>query len=167
MKALPRVARLHRGALCLADQAEVKAAADRIAGPAGREAVAGWAPTGVDFKLIHFATLAEAEAMQRGLRSQASRRGLRRALMTVQSSPSSASSLPDGRPVAPPPQYTTGPPIQALEILPAGSLLGALMPTVFLAPMTYRAGQFPQRSEAHQHGRRVNSLARDRFGLTI
>jgi hypothetical protein len=47
-----------------ADKAEWKAAADGIAGPAGWYSVAGthadW-----DFKLIHFATAAEAEAMQR------------------------------------------------------------------------------------------------------
>jgi len=66
VRALPHVARLHRvEPLCVADEAEIKAAADRIAGPAGWEAVAGWAPADVDFKLIHFATPTEAEAMQR------------------------------------------------------------------------------------------------------
>jgi len=66
LKALPNVARLHRAEpFRLADAAELKDAADRIAGPAGWEAVAGWAPADVDFKLIHFATAAEAEAMQR------------------------------------------------------------------------------------------------------
>ncbi len=66
MKEFPFAARLHR---CQpfrpADEAELKAAAGRIAGPAGWEAVAGWALADVDFKLIHFATPAEAEAMQR------------------------------------------------------------------------------------------------------
>jgi hypothetical protein len=66
MRELPHVARLHRPKpLRLADIAELKAAADRIAGWKGWESVAGWAPADVDFKLIHFATPAEAEAMQR------------------------------------------------------------------------------------------------------
>jgi hypothetical protein len=66
LKALPHVARLHRvEPFRLADEAELKAAADRVAGPAGWCAVAGWAPAEVDFKLIHFPTAAEAEAMQR------------------------------------------------------------------------------------------------------
>ncbi len=66
LKALPHAARLHRvEPFRLADQTEMKAAADRIAGPAGWEAVAGWAPADVDFRLIHFATAAEAQAMQR------------------------------------------------------------------------------------------------------
>jgi len=66
LKARPHVARLHRvEPFRVADEAELKAAADRIAWPAGWEAVAGWAPADVDFKLIHFATEAEAEAMQR------------------------------------------------------------------------------------------------------
>ena len=47
------------------DDAAWKAAADRIAGPAGWYAVAGWAAADIDIKLIHFATPAEAEAMQR------------------------------------------------------------------------------------------------------
>jgi len=66
MRALPHVARLHRTKqFRLADEAEIKAVADRIAGPAGWYSVAGWAPADVDFKLIHFATAAEAEEMQR------------------------------------------------------------------------------------------------------
>ncbi|TAJ87275.1 MAG: hypothetical protein EPO41_23325 [Reyranella sp.] len=66
MRELPHIARLHRTEpFRSADAAEMKAAADRIAGPAGWYAVAGWLPADVDFKLIHFATPAEAEAMQR------------------------------------------------------------------------------------------------------
>ncbi|MDO8973227.1 hypothetical protein [Reyranella sp.] len=66
LKALPHVARLHRvEPFRLADGAELKAAADRIAGSAGWCAIAGWAPEDVDFRLFHFATPAEAEAMQR------------------------------------------------------------------------------------------------------
>jgi len=66
VKELPHVARLHRvEPFRQADEAELKAAADRIAGPAGWCAVAGWARADVDFKLIHFATPAEAETMQR------------------------------------------------------------------------------------------------------
>jgi hypothetical protein len=66
VRALPHVARLHRvEPFRLADEAELRAAADRFAGPAGWCAVAGWAPADVDFKLIHFATPPEAEAMQR------------------------------------------------------------------------------------------------------
>jgi hypothetical protein len=66
VKELPHVARLHRvDPFRQADEAELKAAADRIAGPRGWESVAGWAPADVDFKLIHFATPAEADAMQR------------------------------------------------------------------------------------------------------
>lgn len=66
VKALPHVARLHRvDPLRQADEAEMKAAADRIAGPSGWCAVAGWSPADVDFRLYHFATAAEAEAMQR------------------------------------------------------------------------------------------------------
>lgn len=65
LKALPHVARLRRAEpFRLADEAELKAVADRIAGPAGWYSVAGWAPADVDFKLIHFATSAEADAMQ-------------------------------------------------------------------------------------------------------
>ena len=66
VKALPHVARLYRvEPFRQADEAELKEAADRLAGPAGWSAVAGWAPADVDFKLIHFATKGEAEAMQR------------------------------------------------------------------------------------------------------
>jgi hypothetical protein len=66
VKALPHTARLHRVELFrAADEAELKDAADRIARPGGWEAVASWAPADVDFKLIHFATMTEAEAMQR------------------------------------------------------------------------------------------------------
>jgi hypothetical protein len=65
MKELPFIARLHRKEpFRQADEAELKEAAARIAGPAGWESVAGWAPADVDFRLIHFATQAEAEAMQ-------------------------------------------------------------------------------------------------------
>ena len=63
---LPFAARMRREeAFQAADAAEWKAAADRIAGPAGWYAMAGWAPDDVDCKLIHFATAAEAEEMQR------------------------------------------------------------------------------------------------------
>lgn len=66
IKELPHVARLHRvEPFRLADEAELRAAADRLAGPAGWLAVAGWSPADVDFKLVHFATLAEAKAMRR------------------------------------------------------------------------------------------------------
>ena len=66
MRELPHVARLHRKEpFRQADEAELKAAADRIAGPKGWAAVAGWAPADVDFRIYHFATAAEAEAMQR------------------------------------------------------------------------------------------------------
>lgn len=66
LRALPNVARLCREEpFCEADQGEWKAAADRIAGPAGWYAVAGWAPEDLDCKLIHFATEAEAAVMQR------------------------------------------------------------------------------------------------------
>ena len=66
VKELPHVVRLHRvDAFRQADEAELDAAADRLAGPAGWCSAAGWAPADVDFKLIHFATPAEAEAMQR------------------------------------------------------------------------------------------------------
>ena len=66
LKSLPHVARLHRAdPLRPADEDELKAAADRIAGPAGWYAVAGWAPADVDCRLYRFATAAEAEAMQR------------------------------------------------------------------------------------------------------
>jgi hypothetical protein len=66
MRELPHVARLHRAEpFRLADNAEWQAVANRIAGPGGWESVAGWSHADVDFKLIHFATQAEAEAMQR------------------------------------------------------------------------------------------------------
>lgn len=66
VRALPHVARLHRTTpFRQADEAEIDAAADRIAGPAGWYAVAGWAPADVGFRLIRFTTAAEAEAMQR------------------------------------------------------------------------------------------------------
>ena len=66
MKELPHVSRLHRvEPLRQADEAELKAAADRIAGPAGWCAIAGWAPADVNFRLIHFAKPAEAESMER------------------------------------------------------------------------------------------------------
>ncbi len=65
LRALPHVARLHRTKqFRLADAAEIEAAADSIAGPAGWYAVAGWAPADVDFTLFRFATAAEAQAMQ-------------------------------------------------------------------------------------------------------
>lgn len=65
LRALPHVARMRRDQpFREADKAEWHAAADRIAGPAGWYSVAGthadW-----DCRLIHFATAAEAEAMQR------------------------------------------------------------------------------------------------------
>ena len=66
VKALPHVTRLHRTEpFRLADEAEIETAANRIAGPAGWYAVAGWGPADVDFTLYRFATAAEAEAMQR------------------------------------------------------------------------------------------------------
>lgn len=66
LRELPHIARLHRAErFRVADEAELKATADRIAGPSGWCAVAGWAPADVDFRLYHFATAAEAEAMQR------------------------------------------------------------------------------------------------------
>jgi len=66
LKSLPHVARLRRAdPLRQTDEDELKAAADRIAGPAGWYAVAGWAPADVDCRLYRFATAAEAEAMQR------------------------------------------------------------------------------------------------------
>lgn len=66
VKALPHVARVHRAErFRVADEAELLAAARRIAGPAGWYAVAGWSPEDVDCRLYRFATAAEAEAMQR------------------------------------------------------------------------------------------------------
>ena len=65
VRALPHVARLHRAEpFRQAEEAEIAAAADRAAGPAGWCAVAGWAPADVDFRLYHCATAAEAEAMR-------------------------------------------------------------------------------------------------------
>lgn len=64
LRALPHFARMRREEpLREADRAEWHAAADRIAGPGGWYSVAG---THADWacKLIHFATAAEAEAMQ-------------------------------------------------------------------------------------------------------
>ena len=64
LRALPHFARMRREEPFRdADKAEWQAAADRIAGPAGCYSVAG---THADWgcKLIHFATEAEAEAMQ-------------------------------------------------------------------------------------------------------
>jgi len=65
LRELPHFARMRREeAFRAADKAEWHAAADRIAGTAGWYSVAGthadW-----DCRLIHFATAAEAEAMQR------------------------------------------------------------------------------------------------------
>lgn len=66
MRELPHVARMHRAEpFRLADESEIDAAVDRIAGPAGCYVIAGWAPADVDFRLYRFATAAEAEAMQR------------------------------------------------------------------------------------------------------
>jgi hypothetical protein len=49
-----------------ADEAEWRAAADRISGGPDRwYSWAGWSPADVGFKLIGFATKAEAQAMQR------------------------------------------------------------------------------------------------------
>lgn len=66
LKALPFRARLYRREpYRTADELEIKAAATRIAGPTGWCATAGWSPADVGFRLIHFASQAEAEAMQR------------------------------------------------------------------------------------------------------
>ncbi len=65
LRELPHFARLRREEPFRdADKTEWQAAADRIAGPAGWYSIAG---THTDWgcKLIHFATMAEAEAMQR------------------------------------------------------------------------------------------------------
>ena len=65
LRALPYFARMRREEpFGEADKAEWQAAADRIAGPAGWHSVAG-TRTDWDWKLIHFATEAEAETMQR------------------------------------------------------------------------------------------------------
>ena len=65
-RAFPFPARLRREEpFRRTDDAEWRAAADRIAGGPGRwYSWAGWAPTDVGFKLIGFSTEAEAEAMQ-------------------------------------------------------------------------------------------------------
>ena len=66
MKKPPHVARLHRvDASRLADEATLRAAADRLAGQAGWSAVAGWSPSEVDCRLFNFATPAKPEATQR------------------------------------------------------------------------------------------------------
>lgn len=65
LRALPHFARMRREEPFRgADKAEWQAAADRIAGSPGWYSIAG---THADwgYKLIHFATSAEAEAMQR------------------------------------------------------------------------------------------------------
>ncbi len=65
LRELPHFARMRRAEpFREADKAEWHAAADRIAGPGGWYSVAG---THADWecRLIHFATAAEAEAMQR------------------------------------------------------------------------------------------------------
>lgn len=65
LRALPHFARMRREEpFREADKAEWHAAADRIAGPAGWHSVAGMRADW-DCRLIHFATAAEAEAMQR------------------------------------------------------------------------------------------------------
>ncbi len=57
LKVLPHVARLHRiESFRLAGETELRAAAGRIAGPAGWEVVADWAPADVGFILLGFAT---------------------------------------------------------------------------------------------------------------
>lgn len=48
-----------------ADEREWTEAADRIAGPTGWYATAGWAAEDVGSRLIRFATASEAEDMQR------------------------------------------------------------------------------------------------------
>lgn len=65
LRELPFAARLHRvDPFRTADRAELEAAAERIAGPRGWYAIAGWKPADVDYRLILFETKAEAEAMQ-------------------------------------------------------------------------------------------------------
>ena len=66
LRELPFVARLHRvDPFRTADRAELEAVAERIAGPRGWYAYAGWKPADVDCSLIRFETQGEAEAMQR------------------------------------------------------------------------------------------------------
>ena len=65
LRALPHFARMRREEpFREADKAEWQAAADRIAGPVGWYSVAGMRADW-DCRLIHFATAAEAETMQR------------------------------------------------------------------------------------------------------
>lgn len=65
LRKLPHVARLKRWQpFRSADQAELNAAADHIAGPGNWQAVAGW-KTEAEYRLYHFVTKAEADAMQR------------------------------------------------------------------------------------------------------
>lgn len=65
MRELLDVARLRRkDPFHQADEAELKAAVARIAGPAGWYVVAGWAPEDVDFRVYRFATAAQAAAVQ-------------------------------------------------------------------------------------------------------
>lgn len=65
-KAFPFTARLRREEVFRpTDAAELDAAADRIAGPDCWYSWGGWAPADVGFKLIGFATQAEADEMQR------------------------------------------------------------------------------------------------------
>jgi hypothetical protein len=65
LKELPHVVRQHRlEPFRLADEAELFAVANRVAGPAGWCSVAGWSPEEVDFRLYRFATAAEAAVMQ-------------------------------------------------------------------------------------------------------
>ncbi|MDB5578749.1 MAG: hypothetical protein JWR80_3925 [Bradyrhizobium sp.] len=66
VKQFPFFARMRREeAFKSADNAEWKAAADRIAGPDRWDSMAGWKPADVDCKLIGFAAQAEADEMQR------------------------------------------------------------------------------------------------------
>lgn len=63
---LPFFARLKREEpLKAADEAELTAAADRIAGPIGWYAMAGSRRADIDCKLVRFASQAEADEMQR------------------------------------------------------------------------------------------------------
>ena len=72
VRELPFAARLHRvEPFGTADRDELHAAADRIAGPRGWYAYAGWKPADVDHKLILFETEEEADAMQRWIQESA------------------------------------------------------------------------------------------------